>query len=331
MKLFPIFRLGLPTLGFLVTAGFSNVAHAVTSGELYTSASYPYGRVEARLRFAAGDGVISSFFLWKDGSEVAGTFWNELDFEKVGADCHIETNAIFGTPPRNTPTKHTVEDPCGTYHTYTYEWTPEAIVWLVDGVELRRETGETAAAFAQNAPGMQVRFNVWPGDASFGGNFSPSILPVHQYVDWVQFSAYEAGAFNLQWRVDFDGGALPTGWLTGNWSSPKNLSMHDPRNVNVLDGHLVISLTADDATGPAGASPTGAPVGGTTGSGGTAASSGGTATSTGGSPAEAPPKKGGGCSLSSAGSGSSTALFGAVGAGLLMALRRRARPVSRRT
>jgi endo-1,3-1,4-beta-glycanase ExoK len=332
MKRFPIVRLGLPTLGFLVTAGFSNVAHAVMSGELYTSASYPYGRVEARLRFAAGDGVISSFFLWKDGSEVTGTFWNELDFEKVGADCHLETNAIFGTPPANTPKKHTIDDPCGTYHTYAYEWTPEAIVWLVDGVELRRETGATAAAFAQNAPGMQVRFNVWPGDATFGGTFSPSILPVHQYVDWVQFSAYEAGAFNLQWRVDFDGGALPTGWLTGNWGSPKNLSTHDPRNVNVLDGHLVISLTADDATGPAGASPSGAPVGGSTSSAGAPTGSGGSVTGSGGSPAAAPPpKKGGGCSLSPAGSGSSNALFGAGAglAGLAMALRRRARLLSR--
>ena len=103
MKRFPIVRLGLPTLGFLVTAGFSNVAHAVKSGEFYSSTSYPYGRVEARLRFAEGDGVISSFFLWKDGSEVTGTFWNELDFEKVGADCHIETNNILrklGLPSR---------------------------------------------------------------------------------------------------------------------------------------------------------------------------------------------------------------------------------------
>src|SRR6188768_2156939 len=56
-------------------------AGAVASAELYQNQTYTYGRFEARIRFAASDGVISSFFLWKPGSEVAGTFWNELDFE----------------------------------------------------------------------------------------------------------------------------------------------------------------------------------------------------------------------------------------------------------
>ncbi len=115
---------------------------------------------------AAGDGVVSSFFLWKDGSEVSGTYWNELDFEKVGADCHVETNAIHGNPAANHSQSHpALVNPCTTYHTYAYEWTPDAIVWLVDGTEIRRETGATATAYAQNATAMQLRFNVWPGDA----------------------------------------------------------------------------------------------------------------------------------------------------------------------
>lgn len=276
-----MFRAGLSSLCVLATLGVTHVASAVTSGEFYSSAGYGYGRFEARLRFAVGDGVVSSFFLWKDGSEVSGTFWNELDFEKVGADCHVETNAIFGNPAANHSQKHpALVDPCGTYHTYAYEWTPDAIVWLVDGAEIRRETGATATAFAQNASVMQLRFNVWPGDASFGGNFSPSILPVHQYVDWVQYSAYENGAFAVKWREDFTATSLPSGWATASWGSPKNLSTHDARNVNIIDGHLTISLTADNATGPAGAmhgdtAPSGgAPAGGVAGSGGSSAGGG---------------------------------------------------------
>jgi hypothetical protein len=248
-------RIGLPALSFLATVGLPNIALAVTSGEIYPAAGYGYGRYESRLKFAAGDGVVSSFFLWKDGSEKSGVFWNELDFEKVGADCHVETNAIYGNPPANHSQRHDVADPCGTYHTYTYEWTPEAIVWLIDNVEVRRETGATAAAYAQNAQAMQIRFNVWPGDATFGGNFSPNILPVHQYVDWVQFSTYSGGAFTVQWRQDFNAQTVPADWLTANWQSPKMLSTHSPANINFMDGYLVISLTADNATGPAGAMP----------------------------------------------------------------------------
>jgi len=194
-------------------------ALADSSAELYTGESYYYGRVEARIRFAPGSGVVSSFFLWKDGSEVSGTYWNELDFEKLNADCHLETNAFFGNPGAVHVQKPVLsQDLCGEFHTYKYEWTPEYIAWFVDDVEIRRETGETATAYAENATaGMQIRFNIWPGNASFGGVFDPSVMPLYQYIDWVQYSAYADGAFELEWREDFDAGTIPAGWLTGSW------------------------------------------------------------------------------------------------------------------
>jgi endo-1,3-1,4-beta-glycanase ExoK len=297
----------LPCICFLATTLVAQVASATRSAELYTSASYGYGRVATRMRFAVGDGVVSSFFLWKDGSEVAGTFWNELDFEKLGADCHIETNALYGTPATVHSQQHTLTpDPCAEFHTYVYEWTPESIVWTVDDVELRRETGATATAFEQNAAdGMQIRFNVWPGNASFGGNFSPSILPVHQTIDWVEYSSYADGEFTLEWREDFDAERLPAGWLTGSWASPKNLSTHDPRNVNVVEGHVVLSLTADDAAGPPGTLPDGGA--GTIGMG------------------PPPSSDDGGCSLATSRSTHPSLLLGALGIAALHSLRRRKR------
>jgi len=262
-------RFGLVALCLLGVSLPARAAFATKSAELYTSAAYAYGRVETRMRFAAGDGVVSAFFLWKDGSEKAGTFWNELDYEKIGATCQLSTNALYGNPSANHTTKPTTTvDLCSGFHVYGYEWTADYIAWSLDGKEIRRETGETAAAFAQNATaGMQIHFNLWPGDSSFGGNFSPSILPVHQYIDWVQFSSYASGAFTLAWREDFNAATAPSGWLTGDWGSPKNLSTHDARNVNFLGGYAVISLTADDATGPAGAM-SGPGGGGTNGMGG---------------------------------------------------------------
>jgi len=241
---------------FVVTTATAG-AQAVSSAEFYTSQSYQYGRFEARIQFAPGDGVVSSFFLWKNGSEVSGTFWNELDFEKLGADCHLQTNAIYGNPSANhiqAPVLST--SLCDQFHTYAYEWTPEYVSWLVDGVEIRRETGDTATAFAQNATsGMQFRFNVWPGDASFGGTFDPAILPVYQYVNWAQYSSYSNGTFELKWRQDFSAGSVPSGWLTGNWSSPKNLSTHSPTNVGFVNGYAAVALTADTARGVASAAP----------------------------------------------------------------------------
>jgi len=295
---------------FALAVYVTRPALAVSSSELYPSAAYGYGRMEARVKFAAGDGVISSFFLWKDGSEVSGTFWNELDFEKLGADCHLETNALYGAPVAGHTQKHTLGGLCTGYHVYTYEWTPDAIVWLVDGVEIRRETGATAQAFSQNAAakGMQLRFNVWPGDASFGGNFSPSILPVHQYIDWVQLFSYADGKFTLKWREDFNGTALPQGWLKANWASPKNLSTHHENNVNFIDGYAVLSLTADDKVGPAGATPRAGDTGGMS-SGGSMNSGGSSgATASGGTLAQGGAAAQGGVSVTAGSPGAGGAL-----------------------
>ncbi len=274
----------LPAWSLAVALSSAAPARAVSSAELYQSESYTYGRFEARIQFAAGDGVISSFFLWKPGSEMAGTFWNELDFEKLGADCRMQTNPLYGAPVADHGRIESVPgDLCGDYHTYTFEWTPSYIAWLIDGVEVRREEGETAAAFALNAAsGMQIHFNLWPGDATFGGNFDPAILPVHQYISWVQYSAFESGTFVLEWREDFTAGGLPAGWAVGNWPSPKNYSTHAATNVGFESDVAVLSLTADDATGFAGEPPPDEP--GDSGSGGAA---GGSPGSAGGGMAEA--------------------------------------------
>ncbi|MEO8918839.1 MAG: family 16 glycosylhydrolase [Polyangiaceae bacterium] len=298
------------------------MARATTSAELYTSAADGYGRFEARLRFAGGDGVISSFFLWKDGSEQTGAFWNELDFEKLGADCHLQTNALYGKPVGDHSKKAALTaDLCNAYHVYAYEWLPDSIAWFVDGTEIRRETGDVASAYAVNAPdGMQVHFNIWPGDASFGGTFSPSILPVHEYIDWVQFSPYVNGAFAaVKWREDFSDPAVPSSFLTGNWASAKNLSTHDPSNVNFIDGYAVLSLTADNAMGPAGAMPNGG-VSAVGGSGGTTATSNGGASGTATSSAGAP--------TNTAGSSSATAPSSepSLGCGCMQARSRRSMP-----
>ncbi len=272
--------LGLSVCAFSAALTFSTHARATSSAELYQSQAENYGRFEARMRFAAGDGVVSSFFLWKSGSEVTGAYWNELDFEKLGADCHLQTNAIFGAPStQHSQMNALTADLCGAYHTYAFEWTPSYISFQVDGVEVRRETGATAQAFAQNASaGMQMHFNVWPGDASFGGNFSTAILPVHEYISWVRYSSYSNGNFAVAWTESFDASTVPNGWATGDWASPKGYSTHTPENVDFLAGTAILSLTSDGATGFTGTPPVDAADGGSDlpGVGGSATSDGGT-------------------------------------------------------
>ncbi len=269
-------QLGLAAWIVPALVTFTVPARAVSSAELYQSQAEFYGRFEARIQFAPGDGIVSSFFLWKAGSDTSGAYWNELDFEKLGADCHVQTNAIFGAPNVGHPqTNGVTGEACAGYHTYAFEWAPSYISFQVDGAEVRRDTGATATAFAQNASsGMQIHFNIWPGDASFGGNFNPASLPVHQYIDWVQYSSFDNGAFTLNWREDFDAASVPSGWATGNWASPKNLSTHSAANVNFIDGISVLSLTNDNATGFTGMPPSDGVLGGS-GAGGVGGGAGG--------------------------------------------------------
>jgi endo-1,3-1,4-beta-glycanase ExoK len=305
---------------FWVVAAFviPRTAEAVASAELYRTQAHVYGRFEARIRYAAADGVISSFFLWKEGSEAANAYWNELDYEKLGADCHMQTNAIFGNPEvQHSQTNAMPGDICVQYHDYRFEWTPSYIAWAVDGQEVRRDTGETATAFSQNAAGgMTLHFNIWPGNASFGGNFDPAILPVRQYISWAQYSSYSNGSFQLAWREEFDGGGVPSGWATGNWASPYSLSTHNPANVSFVNGIAILSLTADNATGFAGTPPPeiagsagatngGANMGGTSSTGGKPASGGasnGGTSLTGGAPSGGASNRGGNTAVGGASS-----------------------------
>lgn len=311
------------SLLFLAVGVVPRAALAVKSGELYTEAPHQYGRFEASIKFPQGDGVVGAYFLWKAGSEVEGTFWNELDFEKVGADCQLESNAFYGSPAAVHAQRHIPAMLlCGTYHTYAFEWTPTYLAWFVDGVELRRDTGAAATAYAENAAeGMQYRFNIWPGDASFGGNFDPSILPVYEEIDWVQYSSFANGTFTLEWRDDFDSPALDPRWLVGTWDSPKGLSQHDVRNVGIMDGHVIIALTSDEGVGmgvppqPGG----GGGMGGGAGAGGSAglagaAGAGGGGSITGGAGNAGGAVSGGAGGSTSGGAGGSAAA-GAPGAG----------------
>jgi beta-glucanase (GH16 family) len=257
-------------------------AMGMASAELYGTKAYTYGRFEARIQHAPGDGVVSSFFLWKEGSELSGAYWNEIDFEKVGANCIMQTNARYGTSVSNHEQKNPMPgNTCAEYHDYRIEWTPTYIAWSVDGSEFRRDTGDTATAFSQNASaGMTMHFNIWPGNSSFGGNINNTTLPVREYISWVQYSSYDNGNFQVQWRAEFQDSTIPTGWAVGNWGSAYNLSTHSPQNVSFVDGIAVLSLTADNATGNPGTTPVDDGTSGTSNSGGGA---GNPAGSTGGS------------------------------------------------
>src|SRR3954468_6553728 len=72
------------------------------SGEFETSHRYGFGAFEARIHAAKGPGGISTFFLWKPGSEQAPNVpWHEIDFEMGQASGDYQTQVM--TPGPNPP------------------------------------------------------------------------------------------------------------------------------------------------------------------------------------------------------------------------------------
>jgi MYXO-CTERM domain-containing protein len=293
----------------LVAVVVPKVASATQSAELLRSQAHFYGRFEARVRFAPGEGVVSSFFLWKDGSS-STTSWNELDFEKINSDCRLQTNIWTGKGTQSATINTPSFNICSDYHTYAFEWTPDYIAWLIDGTQIRKVTGASVTEYTQNASqGMTVHFNIWAGDSSFGGNLSASTLPVYQYVSWVQYSSYSNGTFQMQWREDFNASTAPSGWSTGNWTSPLNHSTHNPANVKFVNGIAVLAMTADNATGYSGTPPADGSSGaaGTTGTGGSGAGgSGGGSAGRGGTGGTGGGGRGGTAGSAAAGTGGMT-------------------------
>jgi beta-glucanase (GH16 family) len=99
-------------------------AMGMASAELYSTTSYLYGRFDARIQFPPGDGVVGAFFLWKEGSEATNAYWAELDYEKIAADCRMQTNNIYGNPKTQHQQNPTLNGTCTGYHNYRFEWTP---------------------------------------------------------------------------------------------------------------------------------------------------------------------------------------------------------------
>lgn len=224
--------------------------------EIYTRETFMYGRFEARMKMAYTPGSVSSMFIYYNNSDIAGSkLWNEIDIEIVGKDSlKFQSNIITG----NRDAKITSEErhslsPVAAfntdYHTFMIDWTPDSVVWYVDGVKMRctktNEAGtDQVTALTQR---QSLRFNLWASEVEeWVGVLKPSKLPVSQYIDYVKVYSYdtEKQEFSEEplWIDDFES-FNSTRWSKGDW--PIGMVRLKPANVDVKDGKLVLNLTKE--------------------------------------------------------------------------------------
>lgn len=157
-----------------------------------------YGRVRARVRFAAGSAVVSSLVTiytpWPADN------WNELDIEILGKDpTHAQFNAMVYTgalPAPTTPVSPTQHpqlvnlgfDVSADFHDYMIEWTPEGAWFWVDDV-LRHTWTEKIDLM--NLP-QNILLTIWAsGSPGWAGPVTEATVGAKATYDWIELYRYE--------------------------------------------------------------------------------------------------------------------------------------------
>lgn len=142
----------------LTDAGASGRRFA--SGEYQSRGFFGYGRFEARLKSVAAPGFVTGFFTYT-GPTFDGDPHDEIDFEFLGkAPTQVQLNYFTDGEGHHETTVDLGFDASQEFHTYAFEWRPDAVRWLVDGRQVHEETG--ARGPLPSHPG-KIYLHVWAG------------------------------------------------------------------------------------------------------------------------------------------------------------------------
>jgi beta-glucanase (GH16 family) len=119
----------------IISSGMENYDPAITP-----RFAFQYGYVEMRAMVPAGQGFWSAFWLLRADRVLP---W-EIDIFEVLGDQPQIANLTVHYPQPDGSTGQNGDAVVGAnlasgYHTYAIEWTADTIVWLIDGVERKRE------------------------------------------------------------------------------------------------------------------------------------------------------------------------------------------------
>lgn len=129
----------------------------------FTSTKYMFfGRVDVTMRVSPGAGIVSTFVLESD-------VLDEVDWEWLGGNSAVGQANYFSKGDTSTYGKLeqdiAIADTENTWHTYSIDWTPESIQWLVDGTSYRNLTYASNPNQFPQTP-MMVKFGTWCGGCS---------------------------------------------------------------------------------------------------------------------------------------------------------------------
>ncbi|KAB8346071.1 hypothetical protein FH972_023123 [Carpinus fangiana] len=156
-----------------------------------------FGKVEVSLKAAPGTGIVSSFVMQSDDLD-------EIDLEWLGGDAAQVQSNYFGkgiTGGYDRGAFHPDPTSQSAFTTYTIDWTPDQVVWQINGQTVRVLTSAQAGNQFPQTP-MQIKIGAWaggdpsnaPGTISWaGGQTDYSAGPFTMVVKSVTATDYSTG------------------------------------------------------------------------------------------------------------------------------------------
>ncbi|MEQ8357006.1 MAG: glycoside hydrolase family 16 protein [Kiloniellaceae bacterium] len=162
------------------------------SGEYQSREFFGYGRYEARLKAVAAPGVVTGFFTYT--GPPFGAPHDEIDFEFLGKSPRkVQLNYYSdGTGGRETLIDLGF-DASVDFHSYAFEWRPDAIRWFVDNRLVHEEKGKRGPL--PSTPG-KIYLHLWAGKDLDGwlGRFAYPGQPLVAEIDCVAFLPLDSKA-----------------------------------------------------------------------------------------------------------------------------------------
>jgi beta-glucanase (GH16 family) len=158
--------------------------------------SFTYGRVEARIKTPAGQGLCAAFWMVADDGEQVG--WpngGEMDIMEQIGNAPSQTNGFLHGPIPGVGDNYqqwngvvnSVTPLSGGFHTYGLIWQQGALTWTLDGVPFATATPKTlppTARWVYDGHPFHIVLDLavggWPGNPNAATRFPASML-----VDWV--------------------------------------------------------------------------------------------------------------------------------------------------
>lgn len=120
-----------------------------------------FGKVEVVMQAAAGQGIVSSFYLQSDDLD-------EIDIEMLGGDDTQFQSNFFSKGNVETYDRgefHTVSpNPLENFHTYTIDWSKDQLTWSLDGEVVRTLLPNNPQGYPQTP--MYIMGGIWAGGDS---------------------------------------------------------------------------------------------------------------------------------------------------------------------